>query len=175
MPGNTQNLMRSKITVLLAFCHLWPLFLAAQLGFPGPFLGKWEGPLLIYRNGQLIDSVSITFTAAATDQPGVWTWTTEYHAPERTLAKAYILKADPTAPTAFSIDEGDGIVLAAYWLGHKLLSVFETQGILLTSSYWLEGDQLIFEVTSGMTVSDDGPVTTYSINNLQIARLRRAD
>ena len=38
---------------------------------------------------------------------------------------------------------------------------------MLTSSYELQGDQLIFEVTSGRKIEDKNEVTNYSVLNLQ--------
>jgi len=63
--------------------------------------------------------------------------------------KDYTLILNDPATNAYSTDEGDGVVLKDYLFDQKLYSVFETQSILLTSSYELMGDQLIFEVTSG--------------------------
>jgi hypothetical protein len=46
--------------------------------------------------------------------------------------------------------------------------VFETQGIFLTSSYELIGDQLIFEVSSGKKIEGENKgVTNYSVTSLQ--------
>ena len=46
--------------------------------------------------------------------------------------------------------------------------MFETQGIFLTSSYELIGDQLIFEVSSGKKLEEENKaVTNYSVTSLQ--------
>jgi hypothetical protein len=65
-------------------------------------------------------------------------------------------------------DEGGGLELTDYLVGNKLYSVFETGGFLLTSSYELLGDHLIFEVTSGKKeTATHSEVATYATDNLQ--------
>ncbi len=55
-----------------------------------------------------------------------------------------------------------------YLFNNKLYSIFETQGVFLTSSYELRDKDLIFEVTSGKkTSTTDQQINNYSVDNLQ--------
>ncbi|SOD91764.1 hypothetical protein [Spirosoma fluviale] len=84
------------------------------------------------------------------------------------VVKDYTLRLKDAAKHEYVTDEGDGVVLADYLFGNKLYSVFETQGIVLTSTYELIGDKLIFEVTSGRKQAEPSQgVINYSVDNLQ--------
>jgi hypothetical protein len=54
-----------------------------------------------------------------------------------------------------------------YYFIIKLYSVFDTLGVMLTSSYELKDNQLIFEVTSGKKIEENKEVINYSVLNLQ--------
>jgi hypothetical protein len=70
-------------------------------------------------------------------------------------------------------DEGNGIELMDYYFNNKLYSVFETHGVMLTSSYELQGNQLIFEVSSGKKLDENKEVNNYSVLNLQRVIFKR--
>ena len=146
--------------------------LHAQELFADQCVGTWEGMMLIYANGHVRDSVQVTFTAEPTDTAGVWTWKTAYHSPTRPMVKDYLLRLVDSTTQQYATDEGDGIVLHDYLFGHKLYSVFETSGILLTASYERVGEHLIFEVTSGKKL-DEAEVSNYSVTHVQRVVLTR--
>ena len=89
------------------------------------------------------------------------------------MVKDYKLVISDIGKGVFKTDEGDGIFLIDYLFGNKLYSVFETQGILLTSTYEWLGNQIIFEVTSGKELQTTNGVKSYSVLNLQKAVLRK--
>ena len=107
----------------------------------------------IYRQGQIADSVQIIFTVEKADEANTWTWKTQYISEKYPMTKDYQLKIEDPEKGYYLLDEGDGIVLRDYGFGDKIYSVFEVQGILLTSSYELKGDHLIFEVSSGKKIA----------------------
>lgn len=135
-------------------------------------LGTWERIMNIYQKGQLTDSVRIQLTVAETPDPKVWVWKTEYLSTQHPAVKDYTLKLIDASKGHYAIDEGEGTVLPHYRFDNKLVSIFETEGITLTSSYELRGEELIFEVTSGKKGKAD-TVTTFSIDHLQKALLKR--
>ena len=146
----------------------------AQKTFVDQCLGQWKGMMYIYSRSKLVDSVLVRFTAAPTDKPDTWTWKTEYISEKLPMVKDYVLRAKDVAKGRYVTDEGDGIELTEYVFGNKMYSVFETGGILLTSSYELRGRELIFEVTSGEKLeATNEEVTNYSTNNLQRVVLQR--
>lgn len=140
----------------------------AQSDFITKCIGKWHGTMHIYSSGKLRDSVKVELTIAKTDTPNLYTWKTEYKSEKMPMVKDYKMKLSETKPNCFITDEGDGIELENYLFHNKLYSVFETEGIVLTSSYEFISEKLVFEVTSGKkTESKNKNVTNYSVLNLQ--------
>jgi hypothetical protein len=158
----------------IVFCILFSwLSLNAQTSFPEKCLGIWTGTMHIYNRGSLVDSVTIKLNVTRTNAPDTFIWKTEYLSEKFPMVKDYKLVISDAGKGVFITDEGDGIILMDYLFENKLYSVFETQGILLTSTYkWLE-NQIIFEVTSGKELQTTHGVKSYSVLNLQKAILRK--
>jgi hypothetical protein len=158
----------------IVFCILFSwLSLNAQTSFPEKCLGIWTGTMHIYSRGSLVDSVPIKLNVTRTNAPDTFVWKTEYLSEKFPMVKDYKLVISDAGKGVFITDEGDGIILMDYLFENKLYSVFETQGILLTSTYkWLE-NQIIFEVTSGKELQTTHGVKSYSVLNLQKAILRK--
>ncbi len=158
------------IVVIVQFC----LHCSVQAQhFGDKCVGTWEGTMHIYNNGSLTDSVPVRLSVSALSSSS-WKWTTEYLSPTLPMVKDYILKLVDAKTGKYVTDEGNGIELSDYLFGNKLYCVFEVSGILLTSSYELIEDKLIFEVTSGkkeLSKSDD--IETYATSNLQRVVFRR--
>ncbi|MCX6218993.1 hypothetical protein [Spirosoma sp.] len=142
--------------------------LRAQSAFADACVGTWTGTMHIYSKGTLKDSVPVRLTVTVAEPRKAWAWKTEYLSSKMPVVKDYTLRLKDAAKHEYVTDEGDGVVLADYLFGNKLYSVFETQGIVLTSTYELLGDRLIFEVTSGKKQPEPSQgVTNYSVDNLQ--------
>lgn len=158
----------------IAFCILFSwLSLNAQTSFPEKCLGIWTGTMHIYNRGSLVDSVTIKLNVTRTNAPDTFVWKTEYLSEKFPMVKDYKLVISDAGKGVFITDEGDGIILMDYLFENKLYSVFETQGILLTSTYEWLGNQIIFEVTSGKELQTTHGVKSYSVLNLQKAILRK--
>jgi hypothetical protein len=145
--------------------------LSAQQNFAEQCVGVWEGTMYIYSGGLLRDSVRVQHTVKPIDKTS-WTWKTDYLSEKLPMTKDYVLRQQE--PSVYVVDEGQNIIIPMRQSGNKLYSVFEVQGILLTSSYeWVNG-QLIFEVTSGKKNSPaDAQVGTYLINAVQRVVMKR--
>ncbi|MEM6379602.1 MAG: hypothetical protein AAF705_15465, partial [Bacteroidota bacterium] len=162
------NISMKNLKILFTFlCFIYSTFSFAQKSFPEKCLGEWEGMMYIYSNGSLVDSVSTSFDVARTEEPHTFTWITSYHSPTQPMVKDYKLKLIDAEKKLYAVDEGNSIALHSYLFDNKLYSVFETQGILLTSSYELMGENLVFEVTSGTNLEPGKDVMNYSVRNLQ--------
>jgi len=158
----------------IAFCILFSwLSLNAQTSFPEKCLGIWTGTMHIYNRGSLVDSVTIKLNVTRTNAPDTFVWKTEYLSEKFPMVKDYKLVISDAGKGVFITDEGDGIILMDYLFENKLYSVFETQGILLTSTYEWLGNKIIFEVTSGKELQTTHGVKSYSVLNLQKAILRK--
>lgn len=152
----------------------------AQILFGDRCLGTWKGMMHIYQYGTLRDSVEVKLTVAKTNDPNAWTWKTEYLSTKMPMVKDYVLRLKDKEKNQYVTDEGGGLELLDYLTGNKLYTVFETQGILLTSSYELFSDELIFEVTSGRNQSSLGndvilnkEVTNYYTSSVQRVVFRK--
>jgi len=162
-----------KLIILLKFVVTVFIFLSvdnrsfAQPHFASTCEGKWEGIMYLYARGQLKDSVPVELLVQKTSIPGTWIWKTNYLSSSYPMEKNYQLVLTDSVSQSYLTDEGDGVVLWNYLFNNKLYSVFEVQGVTLTSSYEVNGDQLIFEVTSGKKLEEKGEVTNYSVLNLQ--------
>ncbi|MEY4107792.1 MAG: hypothetical protein RL181_2134 [Bacteroidota bacterium] len=142
--------------------------------FPDRCTGTWSGRMYIYANGALKDSVEVVLTVAQLPEPNAWTWKTEYLSEKMPMVKDYVLRAKDAEKGWFVTDEGDGIELQDFVFGNKMYSAFDVGGILLTASYELLGDTLVFEVTSGRKMdSKEGTPLNFSVNNLQRVVFRR--
>lgn len=124
--------------------------------------------MYMYGNGQLRDSVRVQLLVEKTDRPGTWTWKTNYLSPTLPAEKNYKLILKDSSSQTYVTDEGDGIELMDYNFNNKLYGVFETHDVMLTSSYELRGNELIFEVSSGRKLDGNNKeVTNYSVRNVQ--------
>ena len=164
--------MKSLILfVLLLICSLNTL--KAQCEFPEKCLGIWKGNMKIYTECKLVDSVDVMLTVTNTESSNVFGWKTEYLSEKYPVVKDYKMRCPAEGNNLYTIDEGDGIELNEYLFDNKLYSIFETSGFLLTSTYELIDDKIIFEVTSGAKLKSCGEVINYSVRNLQRVVFRR--
>ncbi|MDX2304492.1 MAG: hypothetical protein NW226_16920 [Microscillaceae bacterium] len=161
------QILKYVLIVLSVFLHTNNAF--AQNFFPDQCVGTWEGMMQIYYQGTLRDSVRVRFTVAPQSE-NTWKWQTEYLSEKMPLTKNYTLKLKDARQNLYTTDEGNGIELHEYLFGNKLYSVFEVEGILLTSSYELRGAELIFEVTSGKKIPE---ATTQEVSNFSTLSLQR--
>jgi hypothetical protein len=140
----------------------------AQTLFPNKCIGNWKGTMHIYSKGVLKDTVTVLLTIKKQTDTS-WMWKTEYISTKMPITKNYVLRLKDKANNIYATDEGDGIELKDYLFENKLYSVFETQGIMLTSFYELRGKELYFEVTSGKKIVEDAKeVINYAVNNVQM-------
>lgn len=162
--------IRFKYLILIAFIFLicfTEIKVCAQESFADKCTGKWEGTMYIYAKGKIRDSVQVQLIVEKTNIPNTWTWRTNYLSTTNPMQKDYKLILKDSTTQTYVTDEGDGIELMDYQFNHKLYSIFETHNVMLTSSYELLGNHLIFEVTSGKKIEGHKKVTNYSVINLQ--------
>lgn len=145
----------------------------AQKSFPEKCLGIWKGQMLIYKDGVIKDSVKVVLDVTKSEEKHTFGWKTSYLSEKAPLVKDYHMRLSETGKNIYILDEGDGVELQDYLFGNKLYSVFETNDILLTSSYELIDDKLIFEVTSGRKTETSEGVRNYSVNYLQRVIFKR--
>lgn len=150
---------------------LWIIFLIVltsttvfSQNFGSRCIGNWKGTMHIYSEGILTDSVPVILEVRQQDD-SVFRWKMEYLSKKNPMAKDYHLVYK--GGNYYQIDEGYGIKLDSYLFGNRLVSVFEAEGILLTSHYEWKKDELYFEVTSGTKEKSDAEVQSYHVGFLQ--------
>ena len=164
--------MKFLICILL-FVSLCVLNTNAQ-SFPDKCAGKWSGMMFMYKHGAIRDSVKVVLTITKIKDVAAWNWITEYLSDKMPMTKDYILRLKDASKQWYITDEGGGVELNDYVFGNKLYTIFETEGVMLTSSYELINDKLVFEVTSGKKiVGTNNGITNYSVENLQRVELRK--
>lgn len=144
--------------------------LKAQKSFPDWCIGKWSGTMKIYQKSRLVDSVFVELTVDKKSD-SLWSWKTEYKSAKLPIVKDYTLKY--VSGNCYKTDEGDGVELLNYCFDTKMYSSFETEGIVLTANYEMQGETLLFEVTSSTRKNTQNGVTNYSMDNVQKVVYRR--
>ena len=145
----------------------------AQENFADKCIGKWEGIMYMYGKGQLRDSLPVELDIQKTNRSDTWLCKTTYLSKTMPAVKDYKLVLKDAVTQTYATDEGNGIELMDYYFNNKLYSIFETHGVMLTSSYELQGNQLIFEVSSGKKIDENKEVNNYSVLNLQRVIFKR--
>ena len=129
--------------------------------------GEWKGMMHLYNKGMLTDSVPVVLEIKPLSD-SVLSWKTSYQSVKMPMVKDYTMKAIDPTKGHYATDEGEGLLLDTYLFDNSLYNVFEVQGILLTATYRLLGNQVQFEVTSGKVLGKvPGGVTNYAVNFLQ--------
>jgi len=169
----SQSKLYLSKTVIITLLICFVVNLQAQENFANKCVGKWEGMMYIYGKGQLRDSVPVELLVQKTNQDTVWKWKTSYLSKTMPAVKDYNLILKDAKSQTYATDEGGGTELMDYQFNNKLYSVFETHGVMLTSSYELLGNQLIFEVSSGKKLDENKEVNNYSVLNLQRVVFKR--
>jgi len=147
----------------------------AQEPFPDRCIGVWQGTMYIHQAGSIRDSVRTRFTVKKLDSLS-WTWKMEYLSTTRPIVKDYVLRTKDFSRGVFVTDEGDGIELTDQVFGDKMYCVFDVSGLLITASYELRGDKLVFEVTSGPVPKESvQEVRNYPVSSLQRVEMIRIE
>ncbi|MEP2936220.1 MAG: hypothetical protein ABJM06_12565 [Gilvibacter sp.] len=170
--------MRSVLFV--GFYLLTSLALSGQekdeTTFPEAYLGIYKGTLKI-TSDRGSQEVKMTFILDATATAGNYRYVLQYgDQPPRD----YLLIAQEGAPGRFVVDEQNDILLDAYNYENALISIFEVQGNLITTTERFYEDFMDFEITmiksetpkmTGGTSEEIPPVKSFPLQVIQKARL----
>ncbi len=112
-------------------------------------------------------------------------WNIIYGKDEEIGLRAYLLIPLDVDNGQFIIDENNGILLDALYSNNRLVSQFEVAENLLTSSYEIRGNEIVFEIvvckkkdikiTGGIIRGVDTipEVKTFPVSVTQVARLKK--
>jgi len=150
--------------------------LSAQDYFPDKCAGKWEGQMVLFSKGEIVDSVNVKMDIERNADSLSWKWKTVYNSLKFNVTKDYKLILEDTESNKYTMDENNGILLYSYVFDNKMYGSFFVNDLLLNSVYSLEGDKLIFEISSGKSIGESGEgIVNYSVSNLQRSILSRVD
>jgi hypothetical protein len=147
-----------------------------------PWLGEWEGELIIQSTSKPLQKVPMKIMHFKTDTVGTYGWFLIYGEDETKGTRAYYLKEKNVSKGHYVLDEKNGIFLDTYLAGSKMISTFDVDGSLITSVYDLqENGNMIFEIYFGKT--DDATlsggsegipiVKSFEMGGFQRAELKR--
>lgn len=116
-------------------------------GFPDAWVGRWEGELTTVSPPDSVrNRVPVAREIAPEAQGGAWTWRTVFNRDTVNGVRPYRLVARDAARGRYAIDERNGLVLEATWMGGTLVSVFQVGGRVLESREEVRGDTLVQEL-----------------------------
>ncbi|MDX1406951.1 MAG: hypothetical protein R3330_02430 [Saprospiraceae bacterium] len=156
-----------KAILFLSLCAIGHAAMQAQDGFPENYAGVWTGTLYTFANSALENQIPVTLTIGPGPEKNIWSWKMEYQSPQNPSVKDYRLIAKSKEMGLYAMDEGSGNLVDATYYNPRLYSVFETNGILLTSVYTMTPDQIVLEVTAGQKSGNTAHVINHPISSLQ--------
>lgn len=115
--------------------------------FPKDWMGNWKGEIQIYDHSGLKQSLHMGLNIHPTDTANVYTWIIQYGEDTINGKRDYLLRTINDTLGHYQIDERNSILIDAYHIDDRLLSEFEVLGNEIHSSYRLEEDKMIFEIT----------------------------
>ncbi|MEQ1744859.1 MAG: hypothetical protein ABMA02_05510 [Saprospiraceae bacterium] len=124
---------------------------ADTLAFPASWAGTWHGTLDIFSAVGKKQSVPmwVEIQPIDTSTTGRYTFGLVYGSKQQDWRPYELVPVQPTTGL-WKVDEKNGIVMESYLYGPKLLCWFTVQVNRVLCTYEKRGDEMIFEVCSGM-------------------------
>lgn len=153
--------------------------------FPASWCGYWEGDLEIIGPQGTIQTLPIAYDIQSTDEDSTYIWAIIYGEDIVAGRRDYRLIVKDRSKGHYLVDEQNSIMIDSYLINNELISWFEVEGNLLSTSLSMKNEQLhhkiIFTkksnaVESGNTIvkNDTIPkVTSYPLYNIQSAILTK--
>lgn len=171
----------NTISLVLGLLLSTVSFAQTEKQFPEDYFGIYKGELkIINPSGE--QSIDMEFHLTSTDTTDSYNYTLVYVVNGEAQPRNYTLKVKDRSKGEFVVDENNGIVLDAKWVGNRLYSMFEVQGNLLTTTETFYDDYMLFEITfasktsankSGTEGDNAVEVFSYPITTVQSARLEK--
>ncbi len=153
--------------------------------FPASWCGYWEGDLEIIGPQGTIQTLPIAYDIQSTDEDSTYIWAIIYGEDIVAGRRDYRLIVKDRSKGHYLVDEQNSIMIDSYLINNELISWFEVEDNLLSTSLSMKNEQLhhkiIFTkksnaVESGNTIvkNDTIPkVTSYPLYNIQSAILTK--
>lgn len=149
---------------------------ADKPALPAEWHGTWAGTMVITSAADKRTEVPVVMEIGPAKDGKGFTWKTTYGDGDKKVVKDYLLLPDAERPGRFTVDEQNGIGLAARLVDGVMYSTFEVGGAVLTARYELREKGLRFEITSARPAKEktgDGKVQDYPVDVVQAAELRK--
>ncbi|MFN0201036.1 MAG: hypothetical protein ACKVTZ_05920 [Bacteroidia bacterium] len=168
--------------LLLLFYFSFFLAFSQKKSFPQAWEGIWKGELSIYNAKGTQMQLPMELHILPLDS-AKWTWKIVYAPKDKPKdERPYELIIKDKAKGHYAIDEKDGIVLDAFYMGEHFFSTFAVQGTEITAIEHLEGKNLILEMIAsnskelnitGGTSEEVPPVSSFATTSYHKAVLKR--
>lgn len=119
--------------------------------FPDDWMGYWVGDLKIYKENQLDRTLPMALDHAYTDTVGHYHWAIIYGPDSISGRRDYFLNTIDAEKGHYQVDERNSIILDSYLFDNRMMSSFEVGNSNIQTTYTLEGDKLIFEISAFQT------------------------
>ncbi|MBW4676486.1 MAG: hypothetical protein KME52_21475 [Desmonostoc geniculatum HA4340-LM1] len=115
--------------------------------FPQNWQGTWSGIMRDRTVQRKSQTVPMTLRIKPLSQdPMRYTWQITYGTGAKKLVRNYELVAKNQSAGHFAIDEKDGTLIDAWWLGDEFYSQFRVENRLLSTQYQLQNNRLHYEL-----------------------------
>lgn len=168
---------------LLFFLFIQMSGFSQKKDFPDNWLGTWKGTMEIQYSTGNYQEVACELYIEKTDTMDTWVWTIIYGEGETKQERKYELIAKDIEKGIYVIDEKNSIILDAFYANNTLISQFEVQNNLITSTYRKIDNIIYFQnLASNTKVSNKSggedtipEVSSFPISSLQRAKLLRVE
>ena len=171
-----------KFVKILIFPTVWVLSLCSVVvaqeatsgkvspALPRPWLGVWQGEVKSESTNGLVNTFQMELEIGGHTDPQRLKWKMTYDGGQGKSVRNYELVANDVAAGRYTIDEGNGVHIAASKIGSALYSNFSVGGQTLTTRYELLDEKpavLSFELVTSPSES----MKTSRIENLEVVSL----
>ena len=163
------------LALLFSLCTCFILN-AQDKVFPDDYLGVYKGDLVI-TSSKGKQSLPMEFHLEVTDSTDLYTYKFIVLVNNKSSEKNYTLKVKDKSKGEFLIDENNGIVLSANYIGDTLYSVFDVESSLITTTETFYDDKMVFKIVySDMTdkTSNDNGADAVKVTNYPVTVIQKA-
>ena len=159
---------------------------ALPVAFPDAWAGQWSGTLTtIVPPDSVRNRIPITLEIAREPNAAAFRWRTVFAADTAKGLRDYRLLIKDAAHGAYAIDERNGLVLSATYLGGTLVSVYRVGDRMFESRHVVHGDTLMHDLVwwnadsartergSGANAEGGASVTSFRVEGRQHAVMTR--
>ncbi len=120
-----------------------------NINFPEDWTGRWQGDLMIYSGLGLQDQLKMELIIEPIQSSNNFTFTIVYDDGLELSKREYELIVVNKKQGLFLVDEKNSIMIESYFMGGKWFQRFEVAGSMLICTIEQQGNNLVWEISSG--------------------------